>query len=169
MKIADLGVSPDDGPYNNRRESPIAYDFSRSIEIRLTDFTSIEPFLADAFNVGLTHVDQIHFRVSNQRKHQFEARKLAILYAQEKAEHLTSLTGMKLGLPITIEEGVEHNWDAGGFGGAVGVLSTPVRPQKVILATFQEAEPKVKSIDINTPGHIKITAEVTVTFEMASE
>ncbi len=67
-------------------------------------------------------MNRLHFRVSNQREHQFAARKQAVTYAREKAEHLTELTGMQLGSPIRIEEDVEHNWDAGGFGGSVGSI-----------------------------------------------
>ena len=40
----------------------------------------------------LAILNGLHFRVGNQRKHQFEARKLAVTYAREKAEHLTELS-----------------------------------------------------------------------------
>ena len=124
VQLTDLDVSPDYGPYNRRQSTPVAYTFQRSIEIRLTDFGKIEPLLADAFDAGLSDVRQLHFRVSNQRQHQFEARKLAVTYAREKAEHLTELTGMKLGAPIRIEEDVEENWDARGFA-SMAIASRP--------------------------------------------
>jgi uncharacterized protein YggE len=112
VKVTDMDVTPDYGRFGstaNRQPTPIAYDFSRTIQVRLTDFEKIQPFLSAAFDAGLSNVDRLHFRVSNQREFQFEARKLAVTYAREKAEHLTQLTGMKLGLPIRIEEEVEHN------------------------------------------------------------
>ncbi|MCA9233449.1 MAG: SIMPL domain-containing protein [Planctomycetales bacterium] len=51
-----------------------------------------------AFDAGLSHVTGLQFRVSNQRHHQFEARKLAIAHAKEKAEHLAKLIGTPRGL-----------------------------------------------------------------------
>jgi len=175
VKITDLDVSPDYGTYTRRRPTPIAYDFTRSIEIRLTDFKKIEPFLSDAFDPGLSHVNRLHFRVSNQRKHQFEARKLAVTYAREKAEHLTELTGMKLGSPIRIEEGVEDNWDAGGFGGAGIGLKLPGKENnkiasnkpRIVYTSFQQGDNQKAKDSLTARGQIKITAHVTVEFEMS--
>ena len=39
-----------------------------------------------------------------------------------------------LGLPIRIEEDVEDNWDAGGFGGAIGALRVPDQPGSIVSA-----------------------------------
>ncbi len=174
VKVTDLDVAPDYGDYGRRQSTPIAYDFTRSVEVRLFDFKKIEPFLSDAFDAGLSHVTQLQFRVSNQREHQFEARKLAVTYAREKAEHLTELTGMKLGAPIRIEEDVEHNWEAGGFGGAAIGAVSPTKttdsiafnPLEFTFVAFQEAVGK-ETDSLTAPGQILITAHVTIEFEMS--
>ncbi len=175
VKVTTLHVSPDRGSYQNRHVAPIAYGFTRSIQIRLTDFSKIEPFLADAFEAGLSHINSLHFRVGNQREHQFEARKLAVTYAREKAEHLTELTGMKLGLPVRIEQDIQYNWDASGFGGAIGALNPATNGARIasskppiVFATFQELQEQETTKNLLTaPGHIIIEADVMIEFEMS--
>ena len=175
VKVTNLDVAPDYGNYGHRESTPIAYDFTRSIEVRLSDFKKIEPFLSDAFDAGLSHITGLQFRVSNQRQHQFEARRLAVTFAKEKAEHLTELTGMKLGSPIRIEEDVEQNWEAGGFGGGIGVGAVSpqkkndgiaFKPGEFTFVAFQDAvENQTESL--SAPGQILITAHVTIEFEMS--
>lgn len=175
MKVTNLDLRPDFGEYGRRQIAAIAYDFTRSVEVRLTDFEKIEPFLSDAIHAGVSEVSSMHFRVGNQRKHQLEARKLAVEYAKEKAEHLTELTGMKLGTPIRIEEDVEENSDAGGMAGMGGMSSVIRVPEKVdglaskqgtaTFVSFQEAKDEERE-ELNAPGQIIIRANVTIEFEM---
>jgi uncharacterized protein YggE len=174
VKVTNLDVAPNYGDYGRRQSEPVAYDFTRSIEVRLTDFKKIEPFLSDAFDAGLSHVTRLQFRVRNQREHQFDARKLAVTYAREKAEHLTQLTGMKLGSPIHIEEDVEHNWDAGGFGGAIGANFPQIQENRIAsgkspftFVDFHQVADKEAIDKLTAPGQIIITAHVTVEFEMS--
>ncbi len=183
VEVARLDVSPYYGDYRNRQMKPVAYLFSRSIQIRLTEFTKIEPLLDEAFDAGLSGVSGLHFRVSNQRQHQFDARRLAVNYAREKAEHLTELTGMKLGLPIRIEEGVEHNPDAGGFGGfgggGLGANLQKREPAKQVaaderpfaFAAHQVTQPsngnQAAESALFAPRRIVIDAHVTVEFSMS--
>ena len=180
VKITGLNIRPDYGDYDNRSVTPIAFEFIRSVEIRLTDFKNIEPFLSDAIEAGITNVSRLHFRVSNQREHQFKARKLAMIYAREKAEHLTELANMKLGFPIHIKEDIEYNWNAGGFGGAMGAAATlPQNPsqkayekigpykQGLMFVALQKDKKNNKAKLLVAPGQIKISAEVMVEFEMS--
>lgn len=182
VKLTDLDVAPDYGDrrYGNRLAKPIAYNFRRSFEVRLTDFDVIEPFLSEAFDAGLSQVSRFQFRITNQRQHQFSARELAVTYAREKAEHLTKLTGMTLGSPIRIEEQVESNWDAGGFGGmggGMGITKADIPDNQESKHTLLESglqfvalqdakEAKAAMIPM-APGQIIISAEVTVEYEMS--
>lgn len=172
VMVTDLEASPDYGEYGRSQPNPSAYNFIRSIEVRLTDFKKIEPFLADAFDAGLSSVRQLQFRISNQRQHQIEARMLAVTYAKEKALHLTELTDMKLGPPLHIEEDVEHNWNAGGFGGSMGAV-VPARAFSSLASnqtrqrfvSFQQLKEQASDA-LTAPGQIVITARVTIEFEM---
>lgn len=181
VQLTDVDVSPDYGGRGFRESRPIAYEFKRSIEVRMTDFSKIEPLLADAFEAGLTHINGIHFRVSNQMKQQFEARRQAVEIAREKALHLTELTGMTLGSPIRIEEDIEHNWDTGGAGMMARKPSVdeqddrPRLPEPKIRFVSQrnEAEAPTEAAGAGwqhdalvAPGQIRIQARVTVEFQM---
>ncbi|QDT89114.1 SIMPL domain-containing protein [Gimesia algae] len=181
VKVTDLQVDPDYGKYDNRSETPLAYEFVRSIRVRLTNFKHIEPLISDVIEAGLNDISRLHFRVSNQRKYQFEARKLAMTYAREKAVHLTELTNMKLGSPLRIEEGIESNWNAGGFGGAMvrqeqsqplpdQKPAQPVESKLMLVKLQKDKGQEEKTIQIlSSPGQITISAEVTVEFAMSSE
>jgi uncharacterized protein YggE len=46
VKVTDLDVSPDYGDYGRKQSTPVAYDFNRSIEVRVVEFKKIEPFLS---------------------------------------------------------------------------------------------------------------------------
>lgn len=171
IKLDDLEVSPYYGEYGERQETPIAYNYSRSILVRLTDFDKIESLLADAFDVGLTNVSRMQFRVSSQRKHQFEARRLAVAHAKEKAEHLTELAGMKLGSALQIEEHVEYNeaaTDFFAFADTPRSVATPVTTHQDHGYTFvvQHDDDNAGSLELNTPGQVSISADVTIKFAM---
>ncbi len=174
VKLDDLDVSPYYGEYGERQQAPIAYDYSRSILVRLTDFDQIELLLSDAFDAGLTHVSRVQFRLSSQRKHQFEARRLAVAHAKEKAEHLTELAGMKLGSALQIEEHIEHNEAAADFF-AVAVMPgaeqlvakrTASKGSEISFVVERDNANEAESINLNTPGLISISAEVKIKFEM---
>ncbi|MCA9124990.1 MAG: SIMPL domain-containing protein [Planctomycetaceae bacterium] len=180
MQVTDLDVLPDYGEYGRRNPTPLVYDFVRSIQVRLTDFQKIEPFLSDAYDAGLSHVASLQFRVTNQREHQFEARRLAVMYAKEKAQHLAELTGMTLGSPLRIEEDVENNWRAGGFGGGgggfgggLGAVNRSTQDDKTASKTmgirfvaFQEQADESGTESLIAPGQIVITAHVTIEYTM---
>jgi uncharacterized protein YggE len=150
--------------------TPISYDFKRSVEMRLTDFDQLEPLLTLAFQAGLTNVAYLQFRVSNQREHQFKAREQAVHFAKEKAEHLVSLTNMKLGSPITIREDVEYNYRGGGFGGSAAFSNRdqPLQLKKYILASLDEATPSNKrpKSQLLAPGQVTLHATVKIVYEM---
>ncbi|WP_173401844.1 MULTISPECIES: SIMPL domain-containing protein [Rhodopirellula] len=171
IKLDDLEVTPYYGEYGERQETPIAYNYSRSILVRLTDFDKIEVLLADAFDKGLTNVSRMQFRVSSQRKHQFEARRLAVTHAKEKAEHLTELTGMKLGPALQIEEHIEYNEAAADFFAVADAAQTGNKTVNSLHGnkyTFvvQRDDASAESLKLNTPGQVSISADVTIKFEM---
>ena len=182
VSVFDMDVSPvykkNNDEDEGRLKTPIAFRYLRSMQVRLVDFQTIEPFLVDCYKVGLEDLSGLSFRLSNQREHQFRARKLAVTYCREKADHLTELTGMKVGRPISIQESVERNWDAGGFGGGVFGASAQnghqQGPDK--RSGFDEAGTYVfvsltslddiQDLDLVAPGMIEINAKVTVIYEM---
>lgn len=157
----------------------MGYQVTRDIEITLDDFNLVEPVLSDALEAGATGVYGIHFATTKHRELQFEARKLAVEHAKEKAGHLAELNGLKLGKALRIEESVEGDTHTGmfsmaGFGGAA-VSSPQERPARAkihLVAAEQPAATKTKKQPTGAdrkpvaPGQLTISATVTITFEM---
>lgn len=173
VSVFDMDVSPVYQRNEDREEqsikTPIAFRYLRSMQVRMTDFKTIEPFLVDCYKVGLQDLSGLSFRLSNQREHQFRARELAVTYCLEKATHLTELTGMKLGSPMSIKEDVEETWDSGGFGG--GVFGASVEDDDrdgTILVSISSLE-ELQELDLVAPGQIDINAKVSIVYEMTKD
>lgn len=157
----------------------LKYRVTRGIDVTLQDFSLLEPVLSDALQRGANKVRGILFRTTKHREHQFEARRLGVMYAKEKAGHLAELNGLALGKAITIEEEVEgdiHTRGAGmgGFGGMAGPGEASTRTARLSLVSA--AQPREEKRDAATaagdaattvaPGVITISATVVITFEL---
>lgn len=156
------------------------YSVTRGIDITLQDFNLLEPILADALALGADRVSGILFRTTKHREHQFETRRLAVMYAKEKAGHLAELNGLALGKAITIEEEVEGDVHTrglgfgGGMGGMAGDPSEGTSRPRVILVGMGKDRPETEGADQTTrnaretvaPGTISVSATVTITFEL---
>jgi len=187
VSVFDMDLAPvykrnDNEDENRVIRQPIAFRYVRSMEVRMMDFKKIEPFLVECYKVGVQDLSGVSFRVSNQREHQFRARELAVTYCREKATHLTELTGMKIGAPISISEGVEESYEAGGFGGG-GVFGASAAndhayPRRERATTSGQTDSlfvsfnslaEMQEIDLVAPGQIEIGAEVTIVYEMTKD
>jgi uncharacterized protein len=171
---------------------PDGYEVNRQFEIRTEDFSKIEPILAVSLELSDSevHVEQLKLHVRDQRKHQVEARSLAVLYAHEKASHLAQLNDRKLGAAIEIKEDIEYSPNSGsgfGFGGQASLdcpnanpLAVDRRPsgqensQVMRLINFQEKsdeKPDAKDVEaarelLLSPGQVTLNASVTITYEL---
>lgn len=191
ITVTDFDVYPIYPKYGRKYVEPIAYRVQRHVEVQFTDFSKLDQFVTDALAAGAESVHRVDFRLKTQRLVQFEARRLAVDYAREKATHLAELTGMKVGLPIRIDEGIEYNMDSNAFGGFAGGIAqrqeidSPKRvdqnsQQNVIrFAALQDsAEAKSEDEDqapklddelrqkLIPPGEIAVNAHVTIRYEM---
>ena len=166
-------------------ESPrkrVGYSVERSFQIRTGDFTKIEAAIAAVIDTAGNSVEvhQLKFRVRDQRKHQTEARRLAMEYAREKASHLAKLNGMVLGPPSRISESVEEPDGSdrfSGFGGGgftqipSGSPSWHLVSQSSQLskqAAPAEASDEEKQL-LLSPGQVSLNATVYVTFDLVPE
>lgn len=161
------------------------FGVTRNIEVSLKEFDIQDTLIQDALNEGATEVGGLLFRTRKNREHQFEARRLAVLYAREKAAHLAELNGLKLGKPVSIDEAVEANMHTigmgmggmgMGMGDFTGAANAPAEGPKVRLATMTTlpseppagaSKPKpAEKQDTIAPGVIVISSTVTITFEL---
>jgi uncharacterized protein YggE len=158
------------------------YYVTREIEVVLTQFEAVERTIDGAVAAGASHVGDLLFRTTKNREKQVEARRKAVEYAKEKASHLATLNGLKLGKALKIEEDVESSLHTTGWGeartnvmaGDSASLRTP-KPWANIHLTAGGAKPpgatRAKAEDAGAgellpPGIIVISATVTITFEM---
>jgi uncharacterized protein len=171
IQIDCLEIEP---RYAKDTEELRAFAATRGIDITLRDFDLLEPVLADALQAGANRVRGILFRTTKHRQQQFEARRLAVVYAKEKAGHLAELNGLALGKAIAIEESTEGNIHT-PVSASVAPLpeanATSVQ-MHLVSARDDEAEkknaPSAGSGALTTiaPGVITISATVTITFEL---
>ena len=129
----------------------IGYEVSKSIAIILRDVSKAESLLTEVFKTGITRINSVDFRTTQNRKLKDQARLLAIKAAQEKARALAGEIGQSIGKAYTITE-VEHRPYMGYASNTVDGL--------VAGGSFSE-EPSPIAL-----GQISITARVTVSFEL---
>lgn len=184
------------GPEYSQHHNLLGYQVVRDFQIRTKDFGKIDGLvsaLVDACGDSLL-ISELHLQVRDQRKHQTEARRLAVEYAREKASHLAALNGMKLGDAVTITEDVEYNHNAGGFGGFGGggfgisveaeprpgaeqadraAAAPPSIPLKIrLVSAVKDEAPPAKTPEIAdkdvllSPGQVSLNAEVKIKFEL---
>lgn len=129
----------------------LGYDVSTTIRIKLTDISKFDDFFSDILKTGVSEVDGVSFETSKLREHKDKTREMAMKAAFEKATAMARAINQTIGKAILIIEGTSpssglalQNVSANSFTGGAVSGSDPV-------ATY-------------SPGSIKISAQVTVTF-----
>jgi len=145
--------------YNEDRDF-IGYFVHKTVAITLRDIDKFEGVLAGALEAGVNYVHGIQFRTTELRKHRDEARALAVQAAKEKAEALAGELGQEVGDPTMIQE-VQNSWWSGynsWWGSGWNTMS-----QNVIQ---EMGTGSVVGDGSLAPGQIKVTARVSVTFQL---
>lgn len=170
--------------YDNGVRRFLGYGVTRSFEIRTGKFEEVEKAIAVLVELAedAIEVSDLSYRVKDQRKHQTEARRLAMQYAREKAAHLAELNGLTLGLASEIRTNVEETDSSGGFYGfgGGGFSQTDLRPETWKLASQQQfvatpaskEAPKVTEAErqlLLSPGQVSLNCTVYVTFDLVPE
>lgn len=129
----------------------IGYAVSKSIAIILRDVSKAESLLSEVFRTGITRINSVDFRTTQNRKLRDQARLLAVKAAHEKARAIANEIGQSIGKAFTITE-VEQRPYAGYSSNVVdGFISG---------GSFSD-EPSPIAL-----GQISITARVLVAFEL---
>ncbi len=87
--------------YNDKTYSYVA---NQSISIKLNDLDDYEMIMKGLLENGLNRIDGIQFKSSEMEKYEREARKLAVLDAQNRARELAEPLGQEIGKAISISE-----------------------------------------------------------------
>jgi uncharacterized protein YggE len=137
---------------NDESRTFIGYSVRKDLVFTLRDVSRAEELLSEVMESGITRVNGVRFQTSRMRKYRDEARALAIRAAQEKAVALTAEIGQKIGRAYSIEEdspnmGLAYQNVAGNASGFAG-------------GSAADSEGTLSL------GQIKVTARVTVRFEL---
>lgn len=122
------------------------YSANQAISIRLQDLSKYEKLMSGLLSSGLNRIDGIQFQSSKKEELESEARKKAVLNAQEKAREYASALGQEIGKAQSINELGNGNY-----------------PQPMYKAMIME---DASSGDQETiaPGEMEITVKVNVGF-----
>ena len=129
----------------------IGYAVSKSIAIILRDVSKAESLLSEVFKTGITRINSVDFRTTQNRKLKDQARLLAIKAAQEKARALAGEIGQSIGKAFSITEFEDRQYagySSNVIAGVAGGGSFSDEPSPIAL------------------GQISITARVLVSFEL---
>ena len=129
----------------------IGYAVSKSVAILLRDVSKAESLLSEVFRTGITRINSVDFRTTQNRKLRDQARLLAIKAAHEKARALAAEIGQSIGKAYTINEVEPRSYAAYSSNTVDGFIAG---------GSFSE-EPSPIAL-----GQISITARVTVSFEL---
>lgn len=125
-----------------------SYEASQRLVITLRDLLKYDELLGALVEAGANSIDSVEFGSSRVREHRAEIRTMAVRAAQSKAEALAKDAGIKLKRVSSINEG---SVDSGTYFYS-GVANTVTRS-----GTSDQS---------SVPGKIKLTATVSITFEI---
>ena len=130
----------------------IGYSVRKDLLFTLRDVSQAEPLLSELMESGISRINGVRFQTSQLRKFRDQARALAIKAAQEKAIALSAEIGQRIGKAYSIEEEVASRTEGfqNSFANNSVMVSDDARDSEGTLAL----------------GQIKVTARVTVKFEL---
>jgi uncharacterized protein YggE len=136
---------------NDESRTFIGYSVRKDLVFTLRDVSRAEELLSEVMESGITRVNGVRFQTSQMRKYRDQARALAIRAAQEKAAALTAEIGQKIGKAYSIEEETPG-------GNPYANVS-----QNSLAMSGGDAASSEGTLSL---GQIKVTARVTVRFEL---
>lgn len=151
--------------HNVSRTTPVVYIVRKSIEVKLTTVTNLEPVLTGLLNNGVNYIHNVDFRTTELRKYRDQARAMAIQAAKEKAEALCNELGVKRGKPNSINAHEGGGWRglAGSHWGGRGSHAYFNVAQNVSQFADAPSDSPGETLSI---GQISVSATVNVAFLM---
>jgi len=88
----------------DHNDKTYSYVANQAISIKLRDLKDYEKIMKGLLENGLNRIDGIQFKSSEMEKFEKEARKLAVLDAQNRARELAQPLGQSIGKAVSISE-----------------------------------------------------------------
>lgn len=87
---------------SQKKQELKGYEASRSVMVKLTDFALIGKVSDMALKAGINQIAGFEYTVSDKKKYEYEAAKLAMEDAKERANILAQGFGVKVGSPCSL-------------------------------------------------------------------
>ncbi len=127
------------------------YRVYQALDVKVRELDKASAVLDAGMDAGATQVNNVTFAVENPKKYTADARIEAVKAAQDKAQSMADLTGVKLGKPISIIENEPGGW---------GQYYAPQANVAVDAASVGG-----ESVGLQ-PGEFKLTRTVYITYEI---
>jgi uncharacterized protein YggE len=131
----------------------IGYSVRKDLVFTLRDVSQAEELLSELIESGVSRLNGIRFQTSELRKYRDQARAMPMKAAQEKAIALTATIGQKIGKAYSIDETPASR--IASYSNSNFQLNSTV-----------SSEESSESQGTLALGQIKVTATVTVKFEL---
>lgn len=162
-----INVNPKYSYVNNGESIFKGYTVHRGLVITLKDLAKFEELLTSLLEAGANYIQNVQFKTTQLRKYKDEARTLAIRAAKEKASAMAKELGQTVGKATLVQEVQEDAisyyspWSSAyaGANWASNSLSNAT-------ANVQMPAAQGSSLDDFSPGQMKVSARVSVTFDL---
>lgn len=154
IKTSDYNLSPSYNWTNEKGQELIGYEVSQNLILKIRDLNKIVEVIARTTEQGANQIGNVGFTIDDEFELRNQARELAIMKAQEKAELIAKQSGMKLGRI----KGVYESADSAQRP----VYSNVKMMDSSVLGMGGEtlSEPTIQS------GQNEVRVEVTLTYEI---
>ncbi len=154
--------------YTNNGDSVLkGYTVHRGLVITLKDLSKFEELLTRLLDAGANYIQNVQFKTSELRKYKDEARAMAVKAAKEKASAMAKELGQTVGKASMIQEVQEDIYSyyppwSSSYSGANFVGNSFSNS----VSNAQGAGGQNTNYEDFSPGQIKVSARVAVTFEL---
>ena len=124
----------------------------QSLTVTVRDLSKLDTLLEALVKAGGNRIGSVRYETSESRKYRDQAREMAVKAAREKAEDLAKALGQSIGKAYSIEE--------------VPQSSSPYSFYAYAANSSVETASPTRSAPTTAPGQLKMTASVTVWFEL---
>lgn len=131
----------------NYNSQEYTFSANQAISIRLDDLDQYEELISGLLESGLNRIDGVEFQTSKKEELKKEARRKAVMNAQEKASELAGALDQRIGKAVQISEVGEQDF-------------LPV------YRTMEMKSEESRSSQTIAPGEMEISAKVKVVFQL---
>ena len=170
VKTDYISVNPQYTYKSNGENIFNGYTIHRGVVITLKDLSRFDELFTRILDAGANYVQNVQFITTKLRKYKDGARALAIKAAKEKAVALAKGLGQTIGKANMIQEMQEDTysyyspWNSRSYSGANSVSNANTASNSIV--NTPETSSQSTNTDDFSPGQIKVSARISVTFEL---